>query len=114
MTVRAKAIIEAFYGTGPRVSLWNGCSAGGRQAIGEASRYPSDFDAIIAGAPAIYSMQLHTARVALNVFVHRNADSYIPPEKYPSIHRAVLNACDATKGRPDFQSAGMSFRRERA
>src|SRR5580704_12845470 len=28
MTVKAKAIVEMFYGTGPRLSYWNGCSTG--------------------------------------------------------------------------------------
>ena len=52
MTVKAKAIIAAFYGNGPQLSYWNGCSAGGKQALKEAQRYPEDFDGIIAGAPA--------------------------------------------------------------
>ena len=98
MTLKAKTIIAAFYGTQPRLSYWHGCSQGGRQGITLAARYPSDYDAIIAGAPAIEYMQLHAARLALNVFVHRSADSYIPPEKYPAIHRAALNACDAVDG----------------
>jgi len=101
MTLKAKAIIEAFYGTQPQLSYWSGCSQGGRQGITEAARYPSDYDAIIAGAAAIEHMQLHAARIALNVFVHRSANSYIPPEKYPVIHRAALNACDALDGVKD-------------
>jgi feruloyl esterase len=101
MTRRAKAIIQAFYGRLPQRSYWNGCSQGGRQGITEAARYPSDYDAIIAGAAALEYMQLHAARMALNVFVHRSADSYIPPEKYPAIHRAALNACDALDGVKD-------------
>jgi len=101
MTVNAKAIVEAFYGTAPVHSYWNGCSQGGRQGITEAIRYPRDFDAIIAGAPAIAHMQLHAVRLALNEFVHRSSDSYIPPEKYPAIHRAALNACDALDGVDD-------------
>jgi len=101
MTLKAKAIIQAFYGTPTRFSYWNGCSQGGRQGITEAARYPSDYDAVIAGAPAIEHMQLHAARMALNAFVHRSADSYIPPEKYPAIHRAALNACDAVDGVKD-------------
>jgi feruloyl esterase len=101
MTLKAKAIIAAFYGTPPRLSYWNGCSQGGRQGITEATRYPSDYDAVIAGAPAIAHMRLHAARMALNAFVHRSADSYIPPEKYPAIHRAALNACDAVDGVKD-------------
>jgi Tannase and feruloyl esterase len=98
MTVNAKTIVEAFYGTAPVHSYWNGCSQGGRQGVTEAIRYPSDFDAIIAGAPAISYMRLHALRLALNTFVHRSSDSYIPPEKYAVIHRAALNACDALDG----------------
>jgi feruloyl esterase len=101
MTVSAKAIVEAFYGTAPSHSFWNGCSQGGRQGITEAIRYPADFDAIIAGAPAIAHMQLHALRLALNKFVHRSSDSYIPPEKYRAIHRAALNACDTLDGVDD-------------
>ena len=101
MTVNAKTIVEAFYGTTPAHSYWNGCSQGGRQGITEAIRYPADFDGIIAGAPAIAHMQLHAARLALNRFVHRSTDSYIPPEKYPAIHRAALNACDTLDGLDD-------------
>jgi feruloyl esterase len=101
MTVTAKAVVDAFYGTVPAHSYWNGCSQGGRQGITEAIRYPADFDAIIAGAPAIAHMQLHALRLALNTFVHRSGDSYIPPEKYPVIHRAALNACDALDGVAD-------------
>ena len=52
MTVKAKAIIAAFYGTGPSRSYFNGCSTGGRQALTEASRYPDDFQGIIAGSAA--------------------------------------------------------------
>ena len=101
MTVNAKTIVGAFYGTAPVHSYWNGCSQGGRQGITEAIRYPTDFDAIIAGAPAIAHMQLHAVRLALNRFVNRSSDSYIPPEKYPAIHRAALNACDALDGVDD-------------
>ena len=45
MTVKAKAVIDAFYGARPTLSIWNGCSQGGRQGITEAVRYPADFDA---------------------------------------------------------------------
>lgn len=51
MTIAAKAIIAAYYGKAPKFSYWNGCSSGGRQGLTEAQRYPSDYDAIIAGAP---------------------------------------------------------------
>ena len=101
MTVRAKAIIDAFYGNGPRYSYWNGCSGGGRQGLMEAQRFPNDFDGIIAGAAAnprtrLYARYLWVAHATL-----KDPASYIPPTKYPMIHQAVLNACDAIDGLKD-------------
>ena len=97
MTVKAKAIISAFYGSAPKYSYWNGCSTGGRQGLKEAQRFPDDYDAIIAGAPA--------NRTALALWIAfselKDQASYIPKEKYSLIHQAVLNACDARDGVKD-------------
>jgi feruloyl esterase len=51
MTVRAKQIIEAFYGEPPKYSNFVGCSTGGGQAIHEALQFPGDYDGIEAFAP---------------------------------------------------------------
>lgn len=63
--------------------------------------YPADFDAIVAGAPAVNAMYLHGTRIAISQVVHRTPDSDIPPEKYPLIHNAALEACDALDGVKD-------------
>src|SRR6266480_1727675 len=52
MTEVAKAAIHAFYGRGADHSYFNACSNGGRQGLMEAERYPTDYDGIMAGAPA--------------------------------------------------------------
>jgi len=101
MTVQSKAIVDAFYGTAPTLSFWNGCSQGGRQGITEAQRYPADFDGIVAGAPAVNWMRLNGVRVAANLVAHATPESYIPPAKYSMIHNAVLEACDALDGVKD-------------
>ena len=51
--VASKKIIESYYGNGPKFSYFNGCSAGGRQAMKAAQRFPADFNGIIAGAPGL-------------------------------------------------------------
>ena len=101
MTVQAKAVVDAFYGSMPKLSIWNGCSQGGRQGVTEAVRFPADFDAIIAGAPAVNGLQMHVGRMAMNRLVNRTAESAIPRDKYPAIHSALLNACDAKDGVTD-------------
>ena len=100
-TVAAKAIIASFYGNNPRYSYWNGCSTGGRQGLKEAQRFPADFDGIIAGAPANYQTHLHVWSIAVAQAVHKEPGSYIPSEKYPAIHKAALEACDALDGLKD-------------
>src|SRR5262245_32845819 len=101
MTARAKMIVDAFYGRAPLLSIWNGCSQGGRQGIAEAVRYPADFDAVIAGAPAVNYMHLHAGRMAMNRTVNASPEAVIPPAKYPAVHRAALAACDARDGVAD-------------
>jgi Tannase and feruloyl esterase len=95
MTLRAKAIIAAFYGKSAQYSYWNGCSTGGRQGLKEAQRYPNDYDGIIAGAPANYWTHLETSVIWLGAATHKDPASFIPPSKYPTIHEAVMKACDA-------------------
>ncbi len=101
MTVNAKAIVTAHYDARPVKSYFSSCSTGGRQALIEAQRYPEDFDGIVAGDASWDQMRLYAARVALNVYMNRDAGAVIPPNKYPMIHNAVLNACDAKDGVKD-------------
>eukprot|EP01041_Mallomonas_annulata_P017418 gene17418-35887_t len=54
MAVVGKQLTKAFYAQDPVRSYWYGCSTGGRQGLMMAQRYPEDFDAILAGAPAIH------------------------------------------------------------
>jgi feruloyl esterase len=101
MTLAAKAIINARYGSNPKYSYWNGCSTGGRQAMVEAQRYAADYDGIVAGAAAIDTTHLQGAQVWSAQVVHKGEASYIPPAKYPILHAAVLEACDELDGVKD-------------
>src|SRR6185503_5821466 len=83
-----------YYGNAPKYSYWNGCSTGGRQALTAAQRYPSDYDGILAGAPAIYATRLQGTQVWSAQAVHKDEASYIPPVKYSLLHTAVIQKCD--------------------
>jgi feruloyl esterase len=102
ITVRAKQIMVAFYGMGPRLSYFNGCSNGGRQGLMEAQRYPEDYDGILAGAPANYATHLYPGGLLWLVIATLNdPESYIPTNKLPAIENGALAACDALDGLKD-------------
>ena len=101
MTVKAKVIVEAFYGKGPRWSYFVGCSTGGRQGLMEAQRYPGDYDGIVAGAPA----NLWTRMPAGNLFAAsatmKDEATRLPSLKLAALHKGAIAACDAHDGVTD-------------
>jgi len=99
--VNAKAIIRAFYGEDPKRSYFDSCSNGGRQALMEAQRYPSDYDGIVAGAPANYWTHLLSFAASNVKATLAEAENYIPAAKLPAIEAAALAACDASDGVKD-------------
>lgn len=101
MSVKAKAIVAAYYGQDPKLSYWNGCSSGGRQAMKEAQNYPQDFDGIIAGAPALNWTGRAMQAVWIAQTVHKDPASELSRDKLAVIHKAVLAACDSLDGVKD-------------
>jgi tannase/feruloyl esterase len=102
MTVKAKAIIAAFYGADAlKHSYWNGCSSGGKQGLKEAQRFPKDYDGIIAGAPANFWTHLSVSGIWIGEATLENPTSYLPKEKYAVLHNAAVEACDALDGVKD-------------
>jgi len=81
MTLAAKGIIAAYYGQGPKLSYFNGCSTGGRQAMVELQRYPADYDGVIAGDPVYDSSHIQGTQLWLWQIFHKDEASNIPPEK---------------------------------
>src|SRR4051812_3149106 len=73
MTGAARAIVDAFYGRAPQRAYFNGCSTGGRQALTEVQRYPADYDAIIAGAPANFAKRQTFGQIWLWQATHKDA-----------------------------------------
>ncbi len=101
MTDKAKLIVKAFYGEGPKRSYFASCSNGGRQALMEAQRYPNDYDGIIAGAPANAFTQILSGFAWNMQITLSDPASYIPAKKLKALEGAVLANCDARDGVTD-------------
>jgi feruloyl esterase len=97
MTLKARALVEAFYGEAPRRSYFASCSNGGRQALMEAQRYPADYDGIVSMAPAA-DWTGFMAGFVWNAQALGKPGAHIPAAKLPAIERAVIAACDARDG----------------
>lgn len=95
MTVKAKAIVETFYGRGPRLSYFVGCSTGGRQGLMEAQRFPADYDGVVAGAPASYWTHLMAGTLAPALVTLRDPSAHLSSAKLATLNTAALAACDA-------------------
>ena len=95
----SKDVIQAYYAKDIGFSYYQGCSNGGRQGLMEATRYPTDFDGIVAGAPAFQPIREFTM---WSMHVNR------AQEKHPitEAHLALLDqrsrsACDSLDGIED-------------
>ena len=98
-----KTLIKAYYGQAEKFAYFNGCSDGGREALMEAQRYPTDFNGIIAGAPAMnFSVQnsMHHGWLAL-ANSDKNGQPILRAAQMPILHQAVLDQCDALDGQTD-------------
>src|SRR5262245_8389618 len=101
MTVKAKTIVRNFYGNGPRRSYFVGCSTGGRQGLMEAQRFPTDYDGIVAGAPANFWTHLIAGSLWPAVAALKDPATALPAEKRALLNKSVIAACDARDGVSD-------------
>jgi Tannase and feruloyl esterase len=98
--VAAKQLISAFYGRGPDHSYFMSCSNGGRQALMEATRFPEDYDGILAGGPA--SVFTTVAMSMINTSqAQQPTDAAIRMNQMPLLQSEVLKQCDALDGQQD-------------
>jgi len=101
----SKAIIQLLTGDAPDLSYFVGCSDGGREALQEAQRFPTDFDGIIVGSPVndqvgefgasyLYDMQATLTGPQTNGI----PDAYIPASKLGLLTNAALAQCVGRDG----------------
>lgn len=98
----AKALAKLRYGAEPTRSYFQGCSAGGMQAMLAAQRFPWDFDGIVAGAPALNLSHTALGLAWINRQLTRaDGEPRFAAADIERLHRAVLARCDADDGVAD-------------
>src|SRR5581483_52874 len=99
-TVAGKTIVQNFYGKKASESYFVGCSQGGHHALMEATRFPADYDGIVAGAPA-----WHWANQMINATWNSKAalkdPTAITPQSTQILNKAIIAACDKLDGVED-------------
>jgi feruloyl esterase len=101
MTVKAKALITAFYGRSPKFSFMAECGAGAIGALKEAQRYPDEYDGLVAGGGTAHLTRHSFAQMFMWQVSHKEPGSAIPPDKLAVLHQAALLACDSRDGVKD-------------
>jgi hypothetical protein len=111
----AKQIITHYYGHSAGHSYFAGCSTGGREAMLMTQRFPTEFDGVISGDPAMRTgfsrIGNNWSAAAFNQIAPKDDSGRAQPNKVFSesdiklIVNGILNACDAKDGLKD----GMVF-----
>ena len=91
-TDAGKALVLAQKGEPARRSYFVGCSAGGREALMEAQRFPNDFDGIVAGAPANYNTLTTGGRAYMQQALARPG-GYLGLAELQLLQNAALKQC---------------------
>ncbi|KAI0470897.1 putative feruloyl esterase [Xylariaceae sp. FL0804] len=103
-----KQLSTRYYGAAPRYAYWNGCSTGGRQGLMMAQRYPTAYDGIYAGSPAIHWESFQVAQY-WGQYLMASLGHYPPPCAYDTITAAAVAACDELDGVADGVIAALSL-----
>ena len=101
MTVKAKILIEAYYGKKEQRSLWVSCSTGGRQGLMASYRYPNDFDGISSMAPANPMVGLMISTMWANYASSKEPERKLAMPQLMAANRAYIAQCDEKDGVKD-------------
>jgi pimeloyl-ACP methyl ester carboxylesterase len=98
LVIKAKAVINAYYGKAPAYSYWNGCSTGGRQGLMAAQRFPDEYDGLVIGAPAINWDRFIAAELWPAIVMNKTVGSPIAASKLNAVTKAAVVAHDSRDG----------------
>jgi feruloyl esterase len=106
MTLQAKSLVSAYYGSATRRSYFSGCSAGGKQGMMEVQRFPDDYDGVIVGSAASDWVGLNTGSLYTSLLnLPKGRPPILTPVQGALLHKAVLAQCDRLDGLEDGEVA---------
>ena len=94
--VAVEGVIEAFYDEPAAYSYFVGGSAGGRQGLMAAQRYPDDFDGLLVSAPTLNISKIQMW--GLWKAQAMSGEGYVSPDQLPALAAAVYGRCDGLDG----------------
>jgi len=99
MAVKTKALARAYYGMRHKYAYWEGFSTGGRQGHKLAQLHPTDFDGILAGAPAFNWTRFITNELYPQIVVQRDlGGTPLTFGQMALLGNAAIDACDMVNG----------------
>jgi len=101
VTVAGKQFAQSYYSEPVKHAYFDGCSTGGRMAMMEAERYPTDYDGIIAGDPNMDSHGGLLRLVVMQRAVLTSPAAYLPQSLLVTIDKKINARCDAIDGATD-------------
>jgi feruloyl esterase len=111
VTRTGRDLATAYFGRAPHHTYAAGCSTGGREGMLGAERFPTLFDGILSGDPAMRSWNTRiagwNATVAFNLIAPKDAEGKplklqaFPAEDQKLLRDAVAAQCDALDGLKD-------------
>jgi feruloyl esterase len=101
MTETSKLIVRDAQGRFADKSYFVGCSAGGKQALSEAQRYPEDYDGIVAGIRNNPLRQTFGSLYSWMATHTKDGAPIFTPAKLALLSKSAVDACDAIDGLKD-------------
>lgn len=99
-TIAGKSVVRDFYGRGAGKNYFVACSAGGHHAIMEATRFPADYDGIVAGA-APWKWTALMLSHTWNSIPALKDPSAMTADSVAILNRRMTEACDRLDGVED-------------
>jgi feruloyl esterase len=103
IVLSSKALINKFYGRGPKFTYYAACSEPAREGMVDLERYPNDYDGVAAGCTPMPMTVNNGIYNTWNMVLNARPDgsAILHNDKLPLIHQTVLDQCDAADGLKD-------------